>query len=137
MTQDTLLAKLASLARILERLEPRRHLSPETLASDPDQQDIVMLNLERAIQTCIDIAILVCARELHRPPANGGESFTILAESGLLPGELAERLRRSVGFRNLAVHEYTRIDFRIVCAVLQQGINDIKEFGRLLTGTNA
>ena len=132
MTQDILLSKLTNLARLLERLEPRRQITAEQLAVDLDQQDIVLLNLERAIQTCIDIALLLCTRQLRKAPIHGGEAFSLLADARLLEPSLADRLRKTVGFRNLAVHEYTRIDYNIVCAILQQGLEDIKVFSRTI-----
>lgn len=132
MTQDILLSKLTNLARLPERLEPRRQITAEQLAVDLDQQDIVLLNLERAIQTCIDIALLLCTRRLRKAPIHGGEAFSLLADARLLEPSLADRLRKTVGFRNLAVHEYTRIDYNIFCAILQQGLEDIKVFSRTI-----
>jgi len=48
--------------------------------------------------------------------------------SGLLPTALAERLARSVGFRNIAVHAYERINWSIVFAIATEHMNDFREF---------
>jgi hypothetical protein len=48
--------KLESLRRCLLRIEEKCPDSPEMLARDLDAQDIVSLNLTRAVQLCVDLA---------------------------------------------------------------------------------
>ena len=47
-------------------------------------------------------------------PAAIGESFERLSEAGLIEAALSARLRRAIGFRNLAVHACSRIDWAVV-----------------------
>ena len=53
MDADILRAKLESLARCIKRIEGRRPVSAKALADDLDAQDIISLNLERAVQLCV------------------------------------------------------------------------------------
>jgi uncharacterized protein YutE (UPF0331/DUF86 family) len=39
------------------------------------------------------------------------ESFERLYEKKIIPDELDQNLRRAVGFRNLSVHAYDKIDW--------------------------
>jgi uncharacterized protein YutE (UPF0331/DUF86 family) len=49
--------KLESLMRCVRRIEAKRPNSIETLCQDIDIQDILVLNIERAVQLCVDICI--------------------------------------------------------------------------------
>jgi uncharacterized protein YutE (UPF0331/DUF86 family) len=47
------------------------------------------------------------------------------------PG-LAERLRRMVGFRNIAVHDYQTLDPRVVEAIVSRHLGDLRDFAARL-----
>ena len=132
MTLDVVLSKLESLSRILERLESRKHLTAKELECQLDDQDVVILNLERAVQICSDLAALICSRKLNLNPTTTADSFRILAEAGLIHPDLAEKMRKAVGFRNLAVHEYSRINFQIVANILSDRLDDFRSFARAM-----
>lgn len=120
--------KLESLRRCVARIEARRKASVEALQEDVDAQDIITLNLTRAVQLCSDIAVHALLSGQARPPATMGESFTHLAAEGWLSHELAGRLRAAVGFRNLAVHAYDDLDWSIVHRLTTEGVNDLRAF---------
>ena len=54
--------------------------------------------------------------------------FLILSEEGIIPDNLLPDLTNMVGFRNLIVHNYARIDDRLVYAVLQDRVGDFARF---------
>ena len=55
---DVVRRKLESLRRCIVRIEEKRPVSVEILKTDYDIQDIISLNLERAIQISVDIGSL-------------------------------------------------------------------------------
>jgi uncharacterized protein YutE (UPF0331/DUF86 family) len=122
-------ARLRELPRPLERLASKRPASLKALRADEDLQDIVTRNLELGVQCAIDIAMHLCAAH-GLVPTTAADAFDHLAARGLLPRALARRLRRSVSFRNVLVHEYVEIDWRIVMDVLEDGVADLTAFGR-------
>ncbi len=122
-------ARLRELSRRLDRLASRRAVSLATLQADEDLQDIITRNLEVAIQSAIDIAMHVCA-VYGDVPVGGAEAFDKMAERKLITQALAQRLRRSVGFRNVLAHEYVAIDWGIVIDALDAGAHDLTLFGR-------
>ena len=122
-------AKLRELSRRLARIEAKRPSAAGTLLKDEDLQDILSRNLEVAIQTCMDVALHLCASH-GKVPETGAQAFGVLAELGLLDKALAQRLRLAVGFRNVLVHEYTGIDWKIVMQVLRTGTRDLAAFGK-------
>jgi uncharacterized protein YutE (UPF0331/DUF86 family) len=58
------------------------------------------------------------------------EKRSELAKRGLIERSLAERLQRAVGFRNVLVHEYTEVDWRIVMQIIRTGTRDLAAFGK-------
>lgn len=126
-------AKLAELSRRLKRIDSRRPAGLKALAASEDLQDIIARNLEVAIQNCIDIALHLCAAH-GEVPATSSQTFLALAERGLIKRDLAQRLQRAVGFRNLLVHEYAEVDWKIVMQVLRTGTRDLGEFGKAVLG---
>lgn len=122
-------AKLAELSRRLKRIEAKRPTSLKALAADEDLRDILARNLEVAIQGCIDIALHLCASQ-GTVPATAAQAFSVLSERGMIDRSLAQKLQRAVGFRNVLVHEYTELDWKIVMQVLRTGTRDLGEFGK-------
>ncbi|EQD58013.1 protein containing DUF86 [mine drainage metagenome] len=93
-----------------------------------DAQDIVAVNLTRAVQLCVDIASHWIAASGLPAPQTMGEAFARLADAGVLDAGLAQRLRGAVGFRNVAVHSYRAIDWQIVHTIVQRHLDDFGAF---------
>lgn len=127
--RDLVLAKVASLDRCLARIEDVR--GPAGAALRPiDVQDITVLNLQRAVQAMIDLAAHVVAATDLGLPDSLGESFTLLEEAGVVDAELAGRMRRMTGFRNVAVHEYRRLDPAVLESIVRERLGDLRAFAR-------
>jgi len=126
---DVVDARLRELSRRLKRVAAKRPASLRQLTHDEDLQDIVSRNLELAIQACIDVAAHLCGA-YGVVPASSGEAFRALADLGLIAPALAQRLNRAVGFRNVLVHEYTDVDWKIVLRVIERDTNDLAAFGK-------
>ncbi len=120
--------KLDSLQRCLVRVRDKCPTTIDVLAATPDLQDIVVLNLSRAIQLCVDLALHVLADSGLPPPDTMGQAFEQLASTHKLDTSLAMRLRKAVGFRNLAVHSYSSIDWAIVHAIATRHLGDFTGF---------
>ncbi|HMO66251.1 MAG TPA: DUF86 domain-containing protein [Verrucomicrobiota bacterium] len=130
MDPSITLAKLDSLRRCLRRVEARRPATVAALQEDFDAQDIISLNLERAVQQCVDLASMRLADTDDPPPANMREAFDLLVRAGVLSHDVAERLKAAVGLRNILVHEYRRVDWAIVLQVIHHHLGDFEEFAR-------
>ena len=122
--------KLESLRRCVERVRSKRPATLADLLVDIDTQDVLVLNLSRAVQLCVDIGVHVLSESGQTVPATMGDTFSGLAAAGLIDADLAARLRKSVGFRNIAVHNYEAIDWAIVLAVAQTSVQDFEDFAR-------
>lgn len=120
--------KLEALRRCIKRIEERRPTSADALRASPDLQDIVSVNITRAVQLCVDIAVHLLADSEEAPPQTMGEAFDALVASGAISTDLGKRLRGAVGFRNIAVHSYQAIDWDIVHAITRDGLEDFRQF---------
>jgi uncharacterized protein YutE (UPF0331/DUF86 family) len=130
MDREVIEQKLESLRRCLQRIQEKCPPSAETLAKEIDTQDIVALNLTRAIQLCVDIGAHIIAGHDTPPPVTMGQTFDILADLGIINAELAMRLKKAVGFRNIAVHNYEAINWQIVHAIATSHLSDFKSFAQ-------
>jgi uncharacterized protein YutE (UPF0331/DUF86 family) len=81
-----------------------------------------------AVQNCIDIAAHIISEEGFGVPGSTNEMFYLLEENGYLDSELTEKMVKAVGFRNLIVHEYGKIELKQVFEVAQEDIKDLDEY---------
>ncbi|QSH91316.1 DUF86 domain-containing protein [Treponema medium] len=120
--------KLLSLNRCLERIKLHVPVNVEALQSDFDTQDIICLNIQRAVQISVDIAAHILAEQLHEQTPTMAETFLALSRHGLLDSQLASRLAKAVGFRNIAIHEYNTLDMNILYSIITKEIGCFYEF---------
>lgn len=115
------------------RVEEKCPADVSELANNPDLQDILVLNLSRAVQLCVDIGTHLLSGLDCPPPDTMGQTFDFLARSEVISAEHATRLKKSVGFRNLAVHNYEDLDWAIVHAIASRHLDDFREFARVVS----
>lgn len=131
MTDErVILEKLESLRRCVRRVEAKCPDQVEALLDDWDRQDILTLNLTRAVQLCVDIAAHLIASGETAPPDTMAGAFEAMHRAGLLSAALAGRMKGAVGFRNVAIHNYREIDWRIVHSICREHLGDFQAFAR-------
>jgi uncharacterized protein YutE (UPF0331/DUF86 family) len=130
MDKDVLMNKLESLRRCVQRVQDKAPVSSDLLKGDYDLQDIIVLNLERAVQTCVDIGLHMIS-DLEIPvPDTMSETFKTLNKAGYLDDLVTERMTKAVGFRNTAVHAYQEMDWEIVYRIITEHLDDFRDFSR-------
>lgn len=129
MDTELVTSKLDSLARCVERLESKTPETLEVLQKDIDAQDIIAVNLERAVQLCVDITLhWISTRSQIPVPETMAESFMAMAAQDELPEPIARDLISAVGFRNLSVHAYDKINWEIVWKIITQHLDVFPKF---------
>jgi len=128
VNKSVVLRKISLIRHNLSRLKNKENISLESLKNDFDIQDIVLHNLQLAIQGCIDIGSHVISDEGWGVAGSLNEIFYILQNKGVIKTEMSEKMISMVGFRNILVHEYETINFDIVCNILQHHLKDINEY---------
>ena len=132
MDRQVVEQKLESLRRCLQRIRTKCPAEVQTLAGDVDLQDIVALNLSRAVQLAVDIGAHLIAGMDVPAPGTMGQTFDLLAQQGVLPQELAGQLKKSVGFRNIAVHNYDAINWAIVHSIVMHHLDEFTDYSRAI-----
>ena len=123
---DVCLNKAAIIERCLRRILEEYESAPAL--DNQTRFDALVLNIERACQAAIDLAMhLVAIRRLGMPQTSG-DAFSLLESAGLLSDELARSLRAMTGFRNIAIHQYQDLDKEIVRRIATVGWLDLVRF---------
>ena len=130
MDELVIFTKIDSLNRCLQRIRTKIPQDVDTLISDLDRQDIIVLNLERAVQLCVDIAAHAIAECEGRPPQTMAEGFIRLHEEGIISRKVAGQMQKTVGFRNIAVHEYQILNWNAVFAIITKHLDDFQIFAQ-------
>jgi uncharacterized protein YutE (UPF0331/DUF86 family) len=100
------------------------------LETNFDLQDIIALNLSRAVQLTVDIGSHIISTMNMPAPETMGQTFEILAQQKVLPASVSDQLKKSVGFRNIAVHNYEAINWQIVHSIVSEHLQDFTEFAK-------
>lgn len=122
---DVVLAKIAIMKKCVATVELVRDSAdiPEWM-----REDLSVLNLQRAIQAAIDLAHVVIARYGLGLPSGYAQAFELLRGAGVIDRETAADLKKMVGFRNVAVHEYQQIDGDIVVSIVKHHLDDFERY---------
>ena len=129
--EEIVLMKIESIEKCLSRIESKVSGTGFDL-NDYDTQDIVVLNLQRACQQAIDLAIFIVTQLNFGIPKDSATAFDLLHEKNIIDLKTTKSMRSMVGFRNVAVHEYQRINNDIVYSVITAHLDDFRNYNRQL-----
>ena len=130
MADDVVYGKVATIERCLERIREDYVGHEAEFASEQMRQDAVVLNLLRACEAAIDLAMHVVRVRHLGLPERSRDAFDLLEQAGLLESDLAGRMRAMAGLRNIAMHAYQTLDLDIVRSVLDGHLEDFAAFNR-------
>lgn len=117
--------KLEKLEEYIKILKDIQKVNKKSFISDYHFFGLAERYLQLSIEILLDIGkILLTSQNLSRPD-NNQEIFSILHDKKIITAKLTEKIQGIVGFRNILVHEYEKIDRNIVYEKLQ---NDLKDF---------
>lgn len=128
MDEIILSKKIDSILRCLNRIQQRLPKTESDFIKDYDAQDVVVLNLTRAIQMNVDIATHILANTDQAVPTTMAEAFTSLERLKIITPDIADKMRRSIGYRNIAVHSYDDIDLTITYEIARNHLGDFKDY---------
>ena len=126
--KDLILAKASSVKRHLRRIEEKRNIDLNIFLKDIDRQESILFNLQMAIQKCIDIAAHIISDEGFGVPGSTNEMFYLLEENDFMGRDITEKMVKAVGFRNLIVHEYEKIELGQVFEIALKDIKDLNDY---------
>ena len=134
LPDDVLLNKAATIERCIHRALDEYNKNPATFASDFTRQDAAILNIQRACEASLDMGQHLIRKHKLGVPQSSRDVFTLLATADFIPAELSENLKKIIGFRNIAVHEYQRLQLAVTEHVILHWLQDFQMLCRILLG---
>jgi uncharacterized protein YutE (UPF0331/DUF86 family) len=129
---DVVLNKAAIIERRIARVRQEYDGDERNLLEEQRRQDSILLNLQRACEAAIDLAMHVVRVRRLGIPQESRDAFNFLRDAGVIQPALATRMLAMVGFRNVAVHDYRRLDLAIVRSIVVDRLDDFLDFTRTL-----
>lgn len=131
MGNDVIFNKIAIIERCLVRIKEEYDNNPENL-NNYTKQDSIILNIQRACEAAIDLAMHIVSEKKLGIPQNSRDAFEVLERNKLIDSELMKKLRSMVGFRNIAVHNYQSVNLKVVEEIIEKHIDDLKIFTSII-----
>lgn len=132
MADDVLINKAASIERCVARAREEYDREPATFASDYTRQDAAILNIQRACEAALDMGQHLIRRDRLGVPQSSRDVFELLTQAGRIERDLADAMKRMVGFRNIAVHQYQQIQIPIVVNIIERHLGEFLAFSKVL-----
>ncbi len=130
---DVLLNKTAIIERCLGRITEEYHGHEHELENNFSRQDAIVLNLQRACEAAIDAAMHVVRIRRLGIPQQSRDAFVMMQEASLLDRDLASKMQAMVGFRNIAVYDYCQLDIEVLRTILNERLDDFRNYCFCLT----
>lgn len=126
-----ILNKFESIERCIRRIHEEYDGNPENL-EDYRRLDSIVLNLQRSCELVTDIAMYIVSCRKLGIPQEKREAFELLRKNELISKEMSDNMKKMIGFRNIAVHDYKKIDEEILKDVIENHLDDLLNFARTI-----
>ncbi|MEW6378287.1 MAG: DUF86 domain-containing protein [bacterium] len=129
---DVKLNKAATIERCIARIREEYGEDEKNLYENYTKQDSIILNIQRACEAAIDLAMHEIRLRRLGIPQESRDAFTLLQRVGLITKGLAERMMAMTGFRNIAVHDYQALNLDIVRRIVEEHLQDFLDFAEAM-----
>lgn len=124
---DVILNKISVIERCISRVNDVYDNKQENL-QDYTKQDSIILNIQRACEASIDLAMHIVAEKRLGLPQTSRDAFDLLFTDGIIDDSTNRNLKAMVGFRNIAVHDYQTINNDILKSILDEHLLDFTDY---------
>ena len=125
---DVTINKVAIIERCLKRINEEYFGHEDVFQINFTKQDSVVLNINRAIQAAIDLAMHFVRINKLGIPQNSRDVFVMLADANFIKKSTSDLMQKMVGFRNIAIDDYQSLNIEIVITIINDHLNDFKEY---------
>lgn len=125
---DVILNKISIIERCIKRINQEFRGHENELEFNFTKQDSIILNLQRACEASMDLAARLIRLKNLGIPQESRDVFVLLEKANLLTPDISHKLQAMVGFRNIAVHDYQKVNLEIVKSILNHNIKDFSEY---------
>jgi uncharacterized protein YutE (UPF0331/DUF86 family) len=129
---ETILNKKISIERCIVQVQ-KYYALPSDIPFRENYliQDAIAMNLQRLGELAIDIANYLIKKKKLGLPQDSADAFELLQRGGLISESLTKHMKGMVGFRNIVVHEYQKLDLDIMIDVIEHHLHEPLEFANL------
>jgi uncharacterized protein YutE (UPF0331/DUF86 family) len=131
MSEDVILNKISVIERCIKRIDEEYGNNFENL-KNYTKQDSIILNIQRACEASIDLAMHIVSEKKLGIPQNSRDAFEVLYTNNIIDEKLMKNLKAMVGFRNIAVHDYQAVNLEIVKQIIEKHLLELKDFVQLM-----
>lgn len=125
------LNKFDTIEKCINRIN-EEYKGDSTNLQDYRKMDMIVLNLQRACEAVLDLAMYIVSNRKLGLPQNKREAFVLLEENKIIDSDMSKNMQGMVGFRNIAVHDYKEIDEDILKDVIENHLTDLLDFARTI-----
>ena len=133
ISREVINTRLKRLEKALQVLQQSNNVPYDELVSNDVLLSAVERNFQIAIECILDIGNHLIAEKGLETPDDNESIIRILGNEGILPHDFAVRMKGVAGFRNVLVHEYTGIDYRLLYDYLVNRLNDFRKFAEYIS----
>ncbi len=121
--------KYEIIKRCINRINEEYAENPDSL-EDYRKEDCIVLNLQRACEAVIDIAMYEVSTKRLGVPQSKREAIELLYKNNLIEEKCYKNIKNMIGFRNIAVHDYRKIEPEILQDVIENHLKDLEDFAK-------
>ena len=132
MADDVLLNKAATIERCVARVREEYLAAGDAFANNYSRQDAAILNIQRACEAALDMGHHIIRREKLGIPQSARDVFELLKQAGWIAAPLAEAMKKMVGFRNIAVHDYQALLLPITVRIITQHLDEFLQYSQTM-----
>ena len=126
--KDLINRKIVFLSQSKKELKNYKIKSLSEFKKNHKDQKAVQKTLQEMIETCMDIGKHIIVDEGFAFPEDGRSIFTILYDNDVISKDLCLMMQNMVGFRNIIIHLYEKVDLEIVYGIYNKRLNDFDDF---------
>lgn len=121
--------KYEIIKRCINRINEEYAENPDSL-EDYRKEDCIVLNIQRACEAVIDIAMYEVSTKRLGVPQSKREAIELLYKNNLIEEKCYKNIKNMIGFRNIAVHGYRKIEPEILQDVIENHLKDLEDFAK-------
>jgi len=129
--KDIVLNKVETIERCVRRVQEVYDGNPNHF-KDFTKQDSIVLNIQRACDASIDLAMHIVSTKKLGLPKTSRDAFHYLQEANMIDHNLSKSLMNRVGFRNIAVHDDQSLDLAILQAIIENHLTDFLDYTKVI-----
>lgn len=131
MKSDLILNKVAIIERCISRISEEYNQNPKNL-ENYTKQDSIILNLQRACEASINLAMHIVAVLRLGLPHITLDTFNLLETEGILSPSLSSKMKDLVSFSKEAVKDCNAINLVDLQTILDTNLVDFFEYTKTI-----